>query len=70
MRVGDEIVVDLLALACGVRLQDALPSALRRVVDGVAIPYADAETLIRTKDTVRPKDAQDVLFLKTKLSGG
>lgn len=70
VRVGDEIIVDLLARACGVRLEEALPSAVRRVVDGVDIPYANAETLIRTKDTVRPKDAQDVLFLKLKLSGG
>lgn len=54
-------------------LVDPAPDNIRRVkaalAVGVDIPYADVETLIRTKDTVRPKDAQDVLFLKIKLSG-
>jgi len=64
VRVADEIVVDLLGSACGVRLEEAAKSALQREIDGVRVPFADAETLIRTKDTVRPKDRQDVLFLR------
>ncbi|MFA5140355.1 MAG: nucleotidyltransferase [Elusimicrobiota bacterium] len=67
VRVGDEFVVDLLGSACGVRLGDVLPSALHRTVEGVDIPFPDERSLIRMKDTVRPKDRQDILFLKEKL---
>jgi hypothetical protein len=69
VRVGDEFIVDLMGRACGVTYGEAVPSALSLAVDGVAIPFADAHWLIRMKDTVRPKDAQDVLFLRRKLSG-
>lgn len=67
VRVADEIIVDLLARACGLEIADALPSALSRTVEGVKIPYPDAATLIRTKETARPKDKQDILFLRKKL---
>ncbi|MBI4678429.1 MAG: hypothetical protein HY748_12685 [Elusimicrobia bacterium] len=69
VRVGDEFIVDLMAEACGVAYAEAAGSALSLVVDGVAIPYPDARSLIRMKETVRPKDAQDILFLRRKLSG-
>lgn len=70
VRVGDEIVVDLLGKACSVDFAEARPRILHRSVEGVAIPFLDAETLIRTKATPRPKDQQDVLFLRHKLHGG
>ncbi len=70
VRVGDEIVVDLIGSACGVDFAQAWPKALKTVVQGVEIPYADAGTLIQTKDTPRPKDKQDILFLKQKLQDG
>lgn len=69
VRVGDEIVVDLLGKACSVGLAEASPRLLRRSVEGVEIPFLDAETLIRTKETTRPKDQQDILFLRHKLRG-
>ncbi len=68
VRVGDEFIVDLMGKACGVSYDEAAPSALSLTVEGTAIPYADARSLIRMKETVRPKDAQDVLFLRRKLS--
>ena len=67
VRVADEFVVDLMASAAGVPFQEVMAGALRREIEGVSVPYADARTLIRTKDTVRPKDRQDVLFLRRKL---
>ena len=67
VRVADVFVVDLLGKACGVVYADALPHVLRKTVEGVEIPYLDAQTLILTKETHRPKDRQDVLFLKHKL---
>lgn len=70
VRVADEVVVDLMAKACGVDVDRALKGVLRQEIDGVQIPYPDAATLIATKDTVRPKDHVDVQFLKMKLAEG
>ena len=70
VRVADEVVVDLMAKACGVDIDQALAGVLRREIDGVSIPYPDAATLIATKDTVRPKDHADVQYLKLKLAEG
>lgn len=70
VRVADEIVVDLMAKAGGIAFERVAKSALRRDVEGVSIPFADERDLILTKDTVRPKDKQDALFLRRKLEGG
>jgi hypothetical protein len=34
------------------------------VINGVSIPIASPETLIRTKNTMRPSDAADRAFLE------
>lgn len=70
VRVADEIVIDLMAKACSVDAEKALRHVVIREIDGVSVPYLDAATLIETKDTVRPKDRQDVQFLRLKLSEG
>ena len=67
VRVADEIVVDLMAKAAGVTFEEVSRTALIRDVEGVAVPFAGVRELIRTKDTVRPKDHNDVLFLRRKL---
>ena len=36
-------------------------------LEDVEIPLASKETLIRTKDTVRPSDAADIDFLKLSI---
>ena len=65
VRVADEVVVDLMASACGVTYREALEAGIeRREVDGVVIPMASPETLIRTKQTYRPSDRADVAFLE------
>ncbi len=66
VRIGDEFVVDLLAKACGIDFKQALPHIVSQTIDGINIPYIDAEMLLRMKKTPRPKDQQDVLFLKHK----
>ena len=58
--IGDDPRVDLLTLAWSVRYPDAAPTAQRIEIDGVAIPFADLETLIRTKQTGRFQDRADV----------
>jgi hypothetical protein len=65
VRVADEIVIDLMATACGVDYAEAIRLGVEpREVEGVVIPLASRRLLIRTKDTVRPSDAMDVAFLR------
>lgn len=64
VRVADEIVVDLMALACGVDYADAARDAETLNIGGVGIPVASVETLIRTKKTMRPLDAADRRYLE------
>ncbi len=64
VRVADEIVVNLMARACGVDYADASRDSEIIELGGVPIPVASARTLIRTKNTVRPSDAADRQFLQ------
>ena len=72
VRVADEIVVDLMAQACGLSFEDLRRETDPSEIDGVLIPYLSAEGLLRTKMGVRPKDVEDRNFLerliKTKKS--
>ena len=67
VRIADEVVVDLMARAAGVTFDEVIGGAITREIDGVAVPFAGLRDLIRTKDTVRPKDHNDALFLRRKL---
>lgn len=65
VRVGDEICVDLMASACGIRYEEAIKDSIIRTVDGVPIPFASPRLLWRMKEkTHREKDAPDLLFLR------
>jgi len=64
IRVADEVVVDLMSKACGVSWEEAARDSEVLELDGVEIPIAGIETLIRTKQTVRPHDAADREFLE------
>lgn len=64
VRVADEVMVDLLAAACAVTWAEANETALRIDLDGTPVVVADADTLIRTKRTIRPSDAADRAFLE------
>ena len=68
VRVGDEVLVDLMKSGCGVTYGDAIKDAVIEQVDGVQIPFASAATLWRMKQTVREKDAPDRVFLRELLS--
>ena len=62
--IGDDPRVDLLTLAWSVRYADAAPKAQRVEIEGVEIPFADIDTLIRTKQTDRFQDRADVESLE------
>jgi len=59
--------IDLMSKACGVSWEDAARDSEVLELDGVEIPIAGIETLIRTKQTVRPHDAADREFLERLL---
>jgi predicted nucleotidyltransferase len=67
VRVADEVVVDLMATACGVDYAAASADLDAVFMEGVSVPVASVETLIRTKDTMRPSDAADRRFLEALL---
>jgi hypothetical protein len=58
--VGDDPRVDLLTLAWSVRYADAAPGMRRVSIEGVEVPFADIDTLIRSKQTGRLQDQADV----------
>ena len=68
VRVADEIVVDLMLAACGIAFDEAQDGIEWADLDGVPIPFASAELLLRMKQTGREKDALDRLFLERKVA--
>jgi hypothetical protein len=62
--IGDDPRVDLLTLAWSVRYADAAPHVRTTEIDGVRIPFADLDTLIRSKQTGRLQDQADVETLE------
>jgi len=65
IRVGDEIMVDLMRSAGGIEYAEAARETIIREVDGVPIPFASPRLLWRMKaNTHRAKDAADLVFLR------
>lgn len=65
IRIGDEILVDLLRSAGGIDYAEASKDVVVRAVDGVPIPFASPRLLWRMKAvTHREKDTDDLLFLR------
>ncbi|HUO86162.1 MAG TPA: hypothetical protein VM617_02125 [Thermoanaerobaculia bacterium] len=68
VRVADEVVIDLMASACGVTFEDIAGDGIEHLDLGdVAVPVATKQSLIRMKQTVRDSDAADVRFLRLRL---
>ncbi len=62
--IGDDPRVDILTLAWSVRYADAAPKVKKVDIEGVEVPFADLDTLIRTKQTDRFQDKADVESLR------
>ncbi len=62
VRVADEIIIDLMNRACDVTYSNAGIAIAE--FQGVRIPIADIPTLIRTKQGIRPRDIDDLAYLK------
>ena len=67
VRVGDEVLVDLMKSGCGVTYGDAIKDAVVFTIEGVPIPFASAQTLWRMKQTGRAKNIPDRLYLRQLL---
>lgn len=67
VRVADEVVVDLLAQACGVTYEDAAADAEEVRIGAAQIHVASKQTLIRTKQTIRPSDHSDCEYLESRI---
>ena len=68
VRICDEVVVDLMTLACGISYREGESEIQVFTIDGVPIPFASAKLLLRTKQTFREKDAEDRMFLEAKIA--
>ena len=65
IRIGDEIVVDLLRSAGGIDYAEAAKDVVIHELDGVPVPFASPRLLWRMKAvTHREKDAGDLVFLR------
>jgi len=69
VKIADEVEVDVSTRAWKVSYTDAVGTSLKTTIDGVAIPYIDLKTLIKSKSTERDQDKVDVQRLQ-KLGEG
>ncbi len=67
IRVADAYVIDLMTKACGETYKGNEHLIEIKTIDGVAIPFASTELLLKLKQGIRPKDKQDREFLERKL---
>lgn len=68
IRVSDELVVDLMSKACGLRYEDVESGIEWQEIQDVRIPFASAELMLRLKQSVREKDTLDRQFLISLLT--
>jgi hypothetical protein len=64
VRVADEIVVDLMGSTCGIDFKSAENQIEWHELEGVKIPFASVELMLKTKQTLREKDEIDRVYLK------
>jgi hypothetical protein len=68
IRVSDEILVDIMTAACGVEFEEASKGMEWGTFEGVAIPFATPELLLRLKQTHRENDIADRIFLNRRIA--
>ena len=62
--MNDDITVDLMTEACGVTFEETRGGIEIQEIGGVPIPFAGAELMLRMKQSLRSKDAEDRRFLQ------
>lgn len=64
VRVADEVVIDLIGKIGDVTTKNAKIKEFQ--AEGVKVPVADIETMIKTKQGYREKDKEDLAYLRMK----
>jgi len=64
VRVHDEITVDLMTQACGVDYEEAEKDIEWKDVDGVRVPFANLDLMLKLKRSYRARDVQDRAVLE------
>ncbi len=64
VRVNDQITVDLMTEATGIGFAEAEPFIEWQEIEGVSVPFASAELMLRFKQGRREKDQLDRKFLE------
>ena len=64
VRVNDDITIDLMTEACGIRYENAVDGIEIELIEGVPVPFAGAELMLKMKQGLREKDATDRSFLQ------
>jgi hypothetical protein len=64
VRVFDEITIDLMTQACGVAYEEAEKDILWHEVDGVRIPFANLDLMLKLKRSYRERDREDHAILE------
>lgn len=68
VRIADEIVVDLMKIACNVDYEKAASQVVKMQLMDVTIPFATPELLLTLKQGVREKDTLDRAFLQSLIA--
>lgn len=66
VRINDEITVDLMTEATGIGYDEAERFIEWQEIQGVRVPFANAELLLRFKQGWREKDVMDRKFLENR----
>ena len=68
IRVADEFVVDVMFRACGETYESLLPFARQIDLDGIPVSTVSLEGLLKTKQSLRDKDALDRVVIERALA--
>ncbi len=66
VRVNDVITVDLMTEATGIGYEEAARYVEWQEIDGVKVPFANAELMLRFKQGLREKDVMDRKYLEQR----
>lgn len=64
---SEEIAIDLIGKIGKITYEVAIGNTEELGIEGVKVPLCGLSTLIETKKGIRPKDKEDLLFLKGKM---
>ena len=68
VRVSDDVLVDVMTAACGIDFKEASSFIEVAEIEGVPIPFASPQLLLRMKQTHRENDVADRIFLHRKIA--